>query len=73
MKDQHTKIIGYRDLTQSEIDAMNFIKDMGETTREMIRDLRETDIDQRWLSIGETHLQQGIMALVRAVAQPDSF
>lgn len=30
-------------------------------------------LDYRWIAIGETHLQQGIMALVRAVAQPTSF
>lgn len=27
----------------------------------------------RWISIGETHLQQGLMALTRAVAKPSSF
>ncbi len=26
---------------------------------------------ERWLAIGETHLQQAAMALVRAVAQPE--
>ena len=30
-------------------------------------------LDQRWVSIGETHLQQGLMALTRAVARPDFF
>jgi hypothetical protein len=28
---------------------------------------------QRWLSIGRTHTQEGLMALTRAVAQPTSF
>lgn len=28
---------------------------------------------RRWTSIGQTHLQQGIMALVRAVARPTTF
>jgi len=31
---------------------------------------RESD---RWVSIGKTHLQQGLMALTRAVAKPDFF
>jgi hypothetical protein len=36
--------------------------------------VRGTDgIDQRWASIGATDLQTGLMALVRAVAQPTSF
>ena len=30
-------------------------------------------IDQRWVSIGATDLQTGIMALVRAIAQPTTF
>lgn len=27
----------------------------------------------RWASIGRTHFQEGLMALTRAVAQPDGF
>lgn len=74
MKDQHKKIKGYRDLSQGEINAMNNIKEYGEELRSLLGELRTiTDIDQRWVSIAETHLQQGIMAAVRAVAQPESF
>jgi hypothetical protein len=29
--------------------------------------------DQRWVAIAKTDLQKGFMALVRAVAQPESF
>lgn len=74
MKDQHTKIKGYRDLSQAEIDMMNEIKSKGEELKEMVQQLRDTPtLDQRWVSIAETHLQQGVMAAVRSVAQPDSF
>ena len=74
MKDQHTKIKGYRDLSQSEIDAMNTIKAEGVRLGLLIEDLRDSKIlDQRWVSIAETHLQQGIMAAVRSVAQPTTF
>lgn len=31
------------------------------------------DIDQRWVSIGATELQQGLMALTRAIAKPTFF
>lgn len=45
-----------------------------ERLRYMIEDLRcNGAIDQRWVSIAETHLQQGIMAAVRSIAQPQSF
>ncbi|AUR94172.1 coil containing protein [Vibrio phage 1.193.O._10N.286.52.C6] len=74
MKDQHKKIKGYRDLTQAEIDAMNAVKDEGERLRLLIEEMRENEeLDQRWISIAEAHLQQGIMAAVRSVAKPDSF
>lgn len=74
MKDQHAKIKGYRDLSQSEIDAMNTIKAEGTRLGLLIEDLKENpQLDQRWISIAETHLQQGIMAAVRSVAQPTTF
>lgn len=41
MKDQHTKIKGYRDLSQQEIDLMNRIKDHGEKTRELLNELNK--------------------------------
>ncbi len=47
MKDQHEKIKGYRDLSQSEIDLMNRIKDHGEKTAALIaefRDLRSSGV-----------------------------
>lgn len=74
MKDQHTKISGYRDLNQEEIDLMNESKAIGENLRGLIDNLRAREsCDQRWVSIAETHLQQGIMAAVRSVAKPTTF
>lgn len=70
MDNQHKQIKGYRELSQEEINLMNEIKQQGE----LVSRLRDhKDIDQRWVSVGQTHLQQGVMALVRAVAQPTSF
>lgn len=75
MKDQHTKIKGYRDLSQEEIDLMNDGKALAEKCGEFVEKLRSqgTQIDQRWLSIGETHLQQGFMAAIRSIAKPETF
>lgn len=74
MEDQHKKITGYRDLTQEEIDLMNKIKEMGEQVKELVGEVRVVpDYDQRWVSIAVTNLQQGFMALVRAVARPSTF
>lgn len=74
MKDQHKLIKGYRDLTQEEINAMNAIKAEGERLKLLIEEMRTNkDLDTAWINIAEVHLQQGIMAAVRAVAKPESF
>lgn len=100
MDNQHTKITGYRDLTQAEIDLMNKIKAHGAATDDLIVEVRKHLSDQnlaavnatlgpagtlheqsrisgaepqRWASIAKTDFQTGLMALVRAVAQPTTF
>ena len=103
MENQHRKITGYRDLSQTEIDLMNRIKAKGaellELQAELFDLLKLHELDKfnaieraqtsdaeaeakaelnrfhaaepfRWSSIGKTDIQTGIMALVRAVAQP---
>jgi len=70
------KITGYRQLSETEVALMNRIKAHGTALSELIvelRNLAETGVDQRWVSIGQTELQQGIMALVRSVARPEGF
>ena len=67
-------IIGYRELTREDIDLLNEIKSMGVELQALIDKLNDNfDVDQRWTAIGKTALQQGLMALTRAVAKPDSF
>lgn len=74
MENQHRKIKGYRELSQEEINAMNAVKAEGERLGLLVEELRNNpDLDSRWIDIAETHLQQGIMAAVRSVAQPESF
>lgn len=34
---------------------------------------RNPEIDQHWLAIGQTHLQQGFMAVQRAIVRPEGF
>jgi len=75
MDNQHRHITGYRDLTEEEVALMNRIKAEGERLGELVDQLRTLGpgIDQRWVSIGATDLQKGLMALTRAVARPSSF
>lgn len=69
-----TGIVGYRNLTQEEKDIMNVIKEAGNGVGEVIAALsKNPQYDQRWLSIGSTHIQQGFMAILRAVARPETF
>lgn len=74
MENQHRHIQGYRDLTEEEVALMNEIKTAGTSLGGLVDKLRATQgLDQRWISIGATDLQKGLMALVRGVAQPDNF
>ena len=74
MENQHRQIKGYRELSQDEIDLMNEIKAKGAEIGELVEKLRAADgLDQRWVSIGATDFQTGLMALTRSVAQPTFF
>lgn len=74
MENQHRKISGYRELNQGEIDAMNEVKAKGAELGELVAKLRaNTDLDQRWVSIGATDFQTGLMALTRSIAKPTLF
>jgi hypothetical protein len=53
---------------------MNEIKAHGVALGELVSKLRGVpDLDQRWIAIGATDLQTGLMALTRAVARPTTF
>lgn len=87
MENQHKHIKGYRDLSQEEIDLMNEIKVKGEELRALINKVRavadsvppvENDADEAdhpiyWVRSADSYMRNGIMALVRAVARPQSF
>lgn len=74
MENQHRKISGYRELSQTEIDTMNKIKAESAKVGLLIEELEDNkQLDQRWVSIAKTDLQRGFMSAVRAVAQPTTF
>lgn len=80
MENQHQKIKGYRDLSQEEIDLMNEIKAKGAELSVLLTKVNlyavpafQGSDPQRWLAIAKTDFQTGIMALTRAVAQPETF
>lgn len=75
MDNQHRQIKGYRELSQTEIDLMNKIKnEIGTKLEDIVNELLANEnTDKRWVAIGKTDLQTGLMALVRSIAQPTSF
>lgn len=67
-------ITGYRKLSPAEIEKMNTIKAMAASIGILVEDmLLDPKCDTRWVAVAKTQLQQGFMALTRAVAQPTSF
>ena len=53
---------------------MNEVKAKGVELGELVEKLINADgLDKRWISIGKTDLQTGLMALVRGIAQPETF
>jgi len=81
---QQPKITGYRKLSEDEVALMNEGKALAEQCGAFIEKLRALPptpavgvlphgegrpyIDQRWVSIGATQLQQGFMAVIRGIA-----
>jgi hypothetical protein len=77
-------IAGYRELSEIEVNVINKIKAHAELTREIMEaidsgntvglmETAEFNEYKRWTAIARTHLQQGFMAWVRAIAQPRTF
>ncbi|CAH5720593.1 hypothetical protein AI3018V1_5056, partial (plasmid) [Klebsiella pneumoniae] len=81
VKDQHTKIKGYRDLSAEEIALMNEGKDLAQKVGAFVEKLEAAEFaqtsdqtpDKRWLAIGKTDLQKGFMAVIRSIAKPTTF
>jgi len=66
---------GYRELTASELDAVNVNKVRENQLGDWIEELRQdpmVELDPRFAAIAVTHFQQGFMALTRAITRPES-
>lgn len=74
VENQHEKIQGYRDLTEKEINTVNDIKDLEREFSDLWKNIKDSSIlqaDPRWLAVAKTNIQQGFMALTRAVTKPN--
>ena len=64
---------GYTAQADERIDAVNFNKLLEERVLRQIDKLRDSTtlgVDQRWLAVGRTGIEQAFMAINRAVFQP---
>lgn len=80
-------ITGYRELSTEELALINEGKDLGAAIEKYvlkvaqhisvyeIESLHPTNAinPRRWLMMGQSDLQTGLMALTRAIAQPENF
>lgn len=67
-------VSGYREQFQTSVQLVNSHKDQEERLLRHLDALAnhpQLEIDPRWLAIARTHLEQGFMALNRAVFRPD--
>ncbi len=67
-------IAGYRQLTEQELADINEVKAAGEKLDQLLGKLvGNKNYDGRWIAIGKTSLQQGLMAVTRGIARPTNF
>ena len=65
-------VSGYKAQSESSVALVNGFKRTEESILRSLDALKsDAAIDQRWLAIGRTHLEQAFMAINRSVFRPD--
>lgn len=68
---QPMPVAGYTTQSDAKVASVNINKQIEEQVLQRLDHLKEQpDIDQRWLAIGRTSIEQAFMAINRAVFQP---
>ena len=64
-------VAGYRPQSDDRVATVNANKEIEERVMRILDDLGDMlAVDKRWLAIGRTHIEQGFMAVNRAVFKP---
>lgn len=64
-------VAGYRAQSDENVERVNENKRTEEKILRLLDDLAlEASIDKRWLAIGRTHIEEGFMAINRAIFRP---
>lgn len=62
---------GYTEQSTERLDQVTSFKHLEEVVLRRLDELAKIDfVDKRWLAIGRTHIEQGFMAVNRAIFQP---
>lgn len=71
-KHEGLPVAGYRPQSDEAVKLVNSNKVLEEHVLRQLDELAmREDIDKRWLAIARTHVEEGFMAMNRAVFQPD--
>lgn len=65
-------VAGYQPQSDDKVSSVNLNKQMEEQVLRRLDALKAegSSIDQRWLAIGRTHIEEGFMAINRSIFQP---
>lgn len=67
-----SEIKGYYELSRLQVHLINDFKTLEQDILRAIQTVAETyHPDKRWMAIGKTHIEQGFMAIVKAITQPE--
>jgi hypothetical protein len=70
-KHEGLPVAGYRPQSNDNVQMVNFNKQMEENILRCMDAMRGDEaIDQRWLALGRTYIEQGFMAWNRAIFRP---
>jgi hypothetical protein len=65
-------VSGYRAQQQDAVDRVNANKLAEENILRLLDGYKQmSEVDQRWLAIGRTHIEQGFMAINRSIFRPE--
>ena len=67
-------VSGYKPQTNDKVQHVNLNKELEERVLrqlDALADSKDIDVDQRWLAIGRTAIENGFMAVNRSVFRPD--
>lgn len=69
---QALPVHGYKPQSDMKVGQVNFNKNREEEILQLLDDLATNpEVDKRWLAIGRTQIEQGFMAINRAIFKPE--